>query len=247
MPQRLRLLLTTLVVALLIGRIGDGKALVVYQLHRHPSDQPFLPLSLADDYRCSDCNVILISIDTLRPDHLGIYGYDKPTSPNIDRFSGDAVRFATAASPGPSTLVSHGAVFTSRLPSQNNAAVRGRRPLPAEVLSADGFRTGALTGGGQMNAGWGVDQGFDLYRSKAADGDRLRTLFEILPLEEGFLDEAGSDRFFLLLHTYEVHAPYRAEAKYLRRFEPPYRGRLPGDLRPMDLLKSINNDLNNLS
>src|SRR5437660_6609034 len=64
-------------------------------------------------------NVVLISLDTLRPDHLGCYGYGRPTSPNLDRFARQCVRFANCRAQAPWTLPSHMSLFTSMLPSEN--------------------------------------------------------------------------------------------------------------------------------
>jgi len=166
-------------------------------------------------------NVILISIDTLRADRLGSYGYDRPTSPNLDALAAEAVRFDQAISQSPWTIPSHISLLTSLYPSthQVNQSItdfsefsQGRgsyRVLSddvltlADVLRTQGFTTLALTSAATMSARIGYAQGFDRYLER--DG----TLTSNIARELGQLvrDHADSP-FFLFFHTYEVHTPY---------------------------------------
>jgi arylsulfatase A-like enzyme len=185
-------------------------------------------------------NVVLISIDTLRPDHLGCYGYERPTSPNLDRFCAEAATFRQAIAQAPSTLHSHASMLSSLLPHHHQATWGGKTRLPAaaislaEILQAAGYATAAFTGGGQMDRVFGLDQGFDTY---------------IQPGEEHFLgtarrgiewiDQQGDSPFFLFLHSYEVHHPYDPSPDHLALVAPPYDGALPDDIS-IDLLREIN-------
>ena len=114
-------------------------------------------------------NVILISIDTLRADHLGYMGYDRPTSPAIDRFAAQSLDFHNAFTQAPETLPSHGSLFTSVYPSVHKAHVGNRLPLGegfvtlAEHFRDGGFRTAAFVGGWQVAERWKLDQGFEVY------------------------------------------------------------------------------------
>ena len=140
------------------------------------ADLPAMPLGAVDFARrasagsawgeavaspCRDCSVILISIDTLRADHLGSYGYARPTSPNIDRFAEQAAVFSTAIAPAGSTLRSHASMFTSWFWFQHRASIRPAQPLSdeartvAEVLLENGFETAAFVSGGQTAEIWG--------------------------------------------------------------------------------------------
>lgn len=157
-------------------------------------------------------NVILISIDTLRPDHLGCYGYERPTSPNLDALCRESVVFEQAISHAPSTLVSHASMLSSLLPHQHGASIGARRALPEdvttlpEVLRERGYRTASFNAGAQMAARWGLAQGFDVYEANRQGEDRFDP---IVSQAMGWLDgEEGAAPFFLLLHTYEVHHPY---------------------------------------
>ncbi len=146
-------------------------------------------------------NVILISIDTLRADHLSCYGYGKPVSPNIDRFSEGSLRFTRAVSQSSWTLPSHASLFTGYYPSEHGA-VNNHRRIPrsymtvTEILRNAGFSTAAFTGGGYLNPIFGFDQGFMEYR-------HLRALDSAEVWK--FIDGHGDGPFFLFLHTYKVH------------------------------------------
>ncbi len=142
-------------------------------------------------------DVILIVLDTLRADRLGCYGYERPTSPNLDRLAARSVRFATAVSQAPWTRPAHQAMFSGLYPSSRD---RPEAPVLADVLRARGFRTEALTGGGQMDFRLGFADGFDGYRvyDWVADLDELGR----------WLASSDGRRRFLFLHTYEIHDPY---------------------------------------
>ncbi len=142
-------------------------------------------------------DVILISLDTLRADRLGSYGYERPTSPNLDALAARSVRFATAVSQAPWTRPSHDSMFSGLYPSSRD---QGEAPVLAEVLRARGFRTEALTGGGQTDFRLGFGRGFDAYRVF----DWLNHMDEL----GRWLDQSEGRRRFLFLHTYEIHDPY---------------------------------------
>jgi arylsulfatase A-like enzyme len=143
-------------------------------------------------------NVVLISLDTLRADRLGSYGYDRPTSPNLDALSGRGVRFETAVSQAPWTRPSHKSLFSGLYPASSKGIKR--RPLAWQLWKA-GYRTWAVTGGGQVHPVFGFAVGFDQYRV----GNWIRDVPELL---DQFAIN-GSRRQFLFLHTYGIHAPYR--------------------------------------
>ena len=196
------------------------------------------------DYRCNDCNVILVSIDTLRQDHVGAYGYQRDTTPNIDSFAADSVRFEHAISMAPSTLPSHASIFTSMIPEHHRAFRSTERPLPddavtmAEILFQAGYRTGAYTAGAQMHQKYNVDQGFDIYESFEQEMTHASRFSDIVEKGKRFLDEHGDEQFFLFLHTYEVHTPYTPPPEYLEMFDPGYDGDL-GEEITLQYLRSV--------
>jgi arylsulfatase A-like enzyme len=113
-------------------------------------------------------NIILITLDTVRADHLSLYGYSRATTPNLDKWAQQGVVFENAIAPSSWTLASHASMFTGLLPHQHGADRvnpwdRSRWTL-AEVLRSWGYATAGFTSNLYYGeGGWGMDQGFDLY------------------------------------------------------------------------------------
>ena len=113
-------------------------------------------------------NVVLITLDTVRPDHLSLYGYSRPTSPNLDRWARQGVVFDNAVSASSWTLASHASIFTGLLPHQHGAD--WARPLDtsrwtlAQALRSRGYETAGFTSNLEYGeAGWGLGRGFEVY------------------------------------------------------------------------------------
>jgi arylsulfatase A-like enzyme len=193
--------------------------------------KPAQPFSI-DGYRCSDCNVLLISIDTLRANHLGVYGSVRATSPNIDRFAQDAVTFDNSIDTGGGTLPVHMSMFTG-LPyrthdvnSANPAPLAPERVTLTNQLKAAGYDTRAFTGGGFVVASYGFGRGFNSYFA----GANFETT---MPMVDQYLDHRPPGRFFIFLHTYDVHSgthrlPYEAPGGYNEMFTGGYHGTFDG-------------------
>jgi arylsulfatase A-like enzyme len=156
----------------------------------------------------SGCDVLLISIDTLRADHLHTYGYSRATSPNLDRFAREAVLFEQNINTGGGTLPVHVSMLTSLPPAvhgiwaDNGRALDSRRVTLATQLHAAGYRTGAFTGGGYVSSSFGLAHGFDDFDET---GGGLRAE---LPRLYGWLDGHQGGKRFLFLHTYDVHSGF---------------------------------------
>jgi arylsulfatase A-like enzyme len=238
--MRSLLLIAALTVTVLLLQGGDAGVPVLGAHLLPPAASIGLPfLAGADDYECLGCSVILISIDTLRADHLGCYGYGRDTSPNIDLFSRDAVVFRNAIAQAPSTVRSHSSIMTSLFNFQHQARHLPMFPLPesavtiAEVLSREGYQTAAFTGSGQTHPEYGLGQGFDSYHHR----DR-RGFDDVVAHAIDWLEEAPRGKFFLFLHTYEVHTPYTPSQKYLDMFPPEPESGLPEQI-PLPLLEEL--------
>jgi hypothetical protein len=188
---------------------------------------------------CPDCNVILVSIDTLRADHLGCYGYPADTTPNIDQFSKDAVLFRTAIAHAPSTTPSHASILTSQLPVHHGALRARQRPISedvktmAEIMRDAGYRTISFNGGGQVAATYGFDRGFETYQSEPG------TFAQKVERAAHWMQRNRDAKFFMFLHTYEVHAPYQADPGFMEMFDADYAGELDDAILPR-LLMTIN-------
>ena len=179
-------------------------------------------------YKSPGANVILISIDTLRADHLSLYGYARETSPHLGAFARDAVVFDSFTYNGGGTLPSHLAMMTSLRPSThgihpgNPRALGDERTTLAEVLAPAGYRTTAFVDGGWLRGKFGFRQGFDHYDDLG--GDPVTGRFKnILPKTYAWLDDHYLERFFLFIHTYDVHSqgaqrPYDCPGDYAERY-----------------------------
>jgi choline-sulfatase len=181
--------------------------------------------------------IILISIDTLRADHVGAYGYHKVQTPNIDGLAADGVLFERAYSHVPLTLPAHTSILSGRLPFETSVRDNigftvkpGERLLP-QMLRELGFRTAGAVSAYVLRGETGIGQGFELYDSSlpmAAQGTSLgevrRDGAETLKIAETWLDSQVSHRFFLFVHFYEPHRPYSPPARYAQYS--PYDGEI---------------------
>jgi len=165
-------------------------------------------------------NILLISIDTLRADHLGCYGYAKETSPAIDRLAERGVRFEQAVSASPWTLPSHMSMMTSLYPEQHKRAWKTlfpNQPLTtlAEVLTSRGYITQGYVAVPFLKEIYGFDQGFSGYefepdiRAKDQTDKAIRWLHQKRP---------GDKPVFLFVHYFDPHVPYLPPKKYREKF-----------------------------
>lgn len=176
----------------------------------------------SNPYECHDCNLLLISIDTLRADHLGTYGYPVDTSPLIDNLADQSVVFEHAYSTAEKTADSHMSIFTGLHPSShrilNTSTAAGAFRLGGsietltEVLKEANFSTGGFHGGGNVGAHYGFDRGFDTYEGFSRFFERPDTKVDAA-LQ--WLEGRDSEKFFLFFHTYFVHDPYLPSPEFV--------------------------------
>ncbi len=177
-------------------------------------------------------NVILISVDTLRADHLGCYGYDRPTSPAIDRLADRGVLFEEAAATAPYTVPSHASMLTGLYPRSHGMVTWARRlpeaiePLPLR-LSSQGFATAAFVNIQLLNERNGFGRGFDEYYTIPPE-PAGRAAASIIDFAADWIRRNRGRPFFLFLHFYDVHSDYDAPYDYQRRFVGSYTGRANG-------------------
>lgn len=179
-------------------------------------------------------NLLVVAVDTLRADHLGLYGYPRDTSPNLDALAERCTVFDAAQSVAPWTAPALLSLMTSLPP-----ALHGVRDFPrpgrlaedvdtlAEVLKRRGYATAAFTEGGYARGEFGLDQGFDVYPANAGDAEGNRSNLIHESRLEGNLDRTlawiaahRDEPFFVFFHTYEVHPPLRAPERFIREFRP---------------------------
>ena len=160
-----------------------------------------------------DFNLIFILIDALRPDHLGCYGYYRDTSPNIDEFARKSIIFTDALAQSALTELSLKSIFLSQyVHSHNNEKIK--RNSIASILRKNGFIATAFTGGGHTNRAFGFGEDFNLYE----DSHLHRSLKDINPMVIRWLKNNYNKRFFLFVHTYDVHCPYNPPELYRSMF-----------------------------
>jgi arylsulfatase A-like enzyme len=174
-------------------------------------------------------NVMIIGVDTLRPDHLGCYGYDRDTSPNTDRLAEDGVLFENVISQSPWTLPSFATVFTSLYPTQHGAGslkslMRTSFPPLAMILLKHGYSTGAVINAPALKREFGVNRGFESYDVNPPGVERSADQVTADALKWIDLNREGP--FFIFVHYFDPHLSYSPPAPYDTLFNPAYRGRL---------------------
>jgi arylsulfatase A-like enzyme len=185
-------------------------------------------------------NIILISIDTLRADHLGCYGYERPTSPMIDRFAKQAVKFNSTYSQSSWTLPSHMSIMTSQYPHIHKIET-GRHSLAdskttiAEVLSKAGYKTQAFISWVYVSKKYGFDHGFDQFVELLPPAHRVDSSTHWSIKAQSVTDNALSwlnkehtEPFFLFLHYFDPHIDYEPPAPYDTMFDQSYKGNAKG-------------------
>jgi arylsulfatase A-like enzyme/Tfp pilus assembly protein PilF len=183
--------------------------------------------------------VVLITIDTLRADHLGCYGGRWVATPAIDALAERGVRFETAISPAPLTLPAHASLMTGLEPPRhgvrNNSTfqLEGGFPTLAERMRERGFATAAFVGAVVLDRQYGLARGFDHYEDRMAPrraagefGFAERTADRVIDAATNWLEGAPS-RFFLWVHLYDPHAGYQPPPRFLDQAPShPYAGEI---------------------
>ena len=183
--------------------------------------------------------VVLISVDTLRSDHLPDYGYKDVVTPAISALRKDAILFERAYSNVPLTLPAHTSIFTGLSPTvhgvHDNLGYRldPRQPTLAELLKASGYATGGAVSAIVLSGGSGISRGFDFYEDSLEPTELHEALSRVQrPGGESealllrWIDASASGPFFAFLHLYEPHTPYEPKEPFKSRFASPYDGEI---------------------
>jgi arylsulfatase A-like enzyme/Flp pilus assembly protein TadD len=188
----------------------------------------------------ANLNVILITIDTLRADHVSCYGDSQVATPNIDRLASEGVRFTNAASTVPFTLPAHSSIMTGTYPPRHGIRenvgyfLGDNQPTIAESLKGGGRQTGGFVSAFVLDSRWGIARGFDHYFDdfdlgefdNANLGSVQRPGNETVAEAVRWLDaREQSAPFFLWLHLYDPHDPYTPPEPYASEYRGrPYQG-----------------------
>jgi arylsulfatase A-like enzyme len=173
--------------------------------------------------------VILITMDTMRYDYLGCFGYDRNTSPNLDRLASQGVKFVNCYTSMPTTDPSHVSILTGAYPRthgviKNGMAVSNPKVLCiAEWFKKKGFATGAITARALTNPERLGLKGFD-FSSAPALFDPSKKAVEIYEEAVGFIKSHVDEDFFLWVHFFDAHTPYEPPAPYDSMFNGEFKG-----------------------
>jgi choline-sulfatase len=199
---------------------------------------------------CRRCNVLLITIDTLRTDRVGAFGSRLGLTPNLDRLAAEGIRFTRAYTSAPLTLPAHASILTASHPPVHGLRANGLFrlgpgvPTLATVLKSAGYRTGAFVGSFVLDARFGLNRGFDVYDDRygerhaddGTEGAERRAEDVMKPALAWILATPRSPApeslriptaeseitrpWMAWVHFYDPHDPYRAPEPYASRFEP---------------------------
>ena len=177
-------------------------------------------------------NIIVVMVDTLRADHMSLYGYERPTTPFIDTFASEAMVFERARSQAACTFPSVNSLFTSRyafdfyVQGENQMGIPAEYPTIAEVLRGRGYHTIAVSASpivratpSKENPNGGFGAGFDVFDESCLWGDAAMVNARALEL----LAQV-QEPFFLYLHYMDPHGHYAPPATYQKQFAGPYDG-----------------------
>ncbi|HET7452545.1 MAG TPA: sulfatase-like hydrolase/transferase [Thermoanaerobaculia bacterium] len=199
-----------------------------------------LALVFACRKRSGPTNVLLVTIDTVRADHLGAYGFHAAETPNLDRLATEGVRFDDAMSAVPLTLPSHATILSGLLPPHHGLRNNGAGKFPADRdtlatrFAAAGYRTGAFVGAFVLDHRFGLARGFDTYddeipRDPSAPSalEAERPGREVVDRALGWLGKPDTRPFFAWVHLYDAHAPYDPPEPFRSRHtDSPYDGEI---------------------
>jgi choline-sulfatase len=211
-----------------------GWALVIFSV--------FLTFSLASACRSHPPprpNLLLVTIDTLRADHLGTYGHAAGETPTADRLAREGVLVEDATAHAPQTGPSHASILTGRLPYEHgirdnfSPPLRPGLPTLASVLRGEGYDTAGFIGSITVSSRTGLDRGFEVFDDPfTRQGERRlvtgseRRAGEVVDAALAWLGQPHERPFFAWVHLYDPHAPYEPPEPYDHRLADPYDGEI---------------------
>jgi arylsulfatase A-like enzyme/tetratricopeptide (TPR) repeat protein len=197
------------------------------------------PQAVLQTGACRGCNVLLITIDTLRLDRVGAFGGRPGLTPTLDALARNGVRFTRAYASAPLTLPSHASILTAVSPPVHGLRANGlfrlgpNLPTLATLLKSAGYRTGAFVGAFVLDARFGLNRGFDVYDDRygetplneSSEGAERRAEDVVRPAAAWITNQQsaiGNQQFpwFAWVHLYDPHEPYRAPEPYASQHEP---------------------------
>jgi arylsulfatase A-like enzyme/tetratricopeptide (TPR) repeat protein len=184
-------------------------------------------------------NLVVITLDTTRADHLGAYGSKDVETPALDRLAQDGVLFEQAMTTAPLTLPAHASILTGRFPPEHGVRDNGgfflgpEQTTLAEMLAPLGFKTGGFVAAYVLDGKWGIGQGFETYvddfdmsKSRGRSlGEIQRPANEVVDKALPWIESVRDQPFFAWLHFYDPHTPYAPPEPYRTMYKGrPYKG-----------------------
>ncbi len=191
-------------------------------------------------------NILLITIDTVRPDFLGCYGYSKNTSPNLDAFAAESLLFEKCLTHAPETRLSFASILTGFWPHETKVTTNRRLPnglvTVAETLLRNGYDTAAVISNYMLRKTLGYEQGFAVYDDAMQQREIIRKWPERIAQYTTdraikMLTDYSGERFFMWIHYQDPHGPYTPPQPYSKMFIDP--AAQPRELRLNDSLSGI--------
>lgn len=184
-------------------------------------------------------NVLVVTFDTTRADHIGAYGHREAVTPNLNRMAQEGALFERCITVAPITLPSHTSILTGLYPNRHGARNNGTHHVPedittmAEVLREEGFATGAVVSALVLDSRYGLDQGFDSYDDNLANAEKAPLfMFRETKADETarrairWIKDRAGERWFMWVHFFDPHANYAAPEEFARLCKEPYDGEI---------------------
>jgi choline-sulfatase len=223
---------STRVAAVLAGLLLLAGAAGLWWFRRTPTDPRDVIRRLWAGQGVEKPNVILVTLDTTRADHLGCYGYARAQTPTLDALARAGVLFTQASSVAPLTQPAHSSIMTGMYPTHHGVRVNGNTALSqeqktiAEALSEKGYQTAAFIGAFVLDGRWGLNQGFQLYddqfdleKHKHLDlASVQRPADKVVDAALAWLENHRQAPFFAWIHLYDAHSPYEPPEPFLSEY-----------------------------
>jgi arylsulfatase A-like enzyme/Tfp pilus assembly protein PilF len=179
-----------------------------------------------------DFNYILVTVDTLRADRIGCYGFSGVETPTMDLFASRGIKFERCIAPTPLTLPSHTSLLTGTYPTFHGVRDNGGFLVPqeittiAELFKQEGYQTAGFVAAYVLDSKWGINQGFDYYFDRF-DLSRYKTISlgnvqrrgdEVIDEALGWLEGHKAERFFTWIHLYDPHTPYEPPSPFKEKY-----------------------------
>lgn len=206
-----------------------------------PSASPKTKVENPSETQTKPQLIILISIDTLRADHMSLYGYDRLTSPNLDLFAREGTVFADASSVAPWTLPAHASMLTGLYPLRHGL-IEPARKLPQEIptlaglLAEGGWHTAAV-----VNSAWLLKKNHEITRDFDEFFFIQESFAQVLPTKFvadkaiRWIEEAKNSKLFIFMHYYDIHSDYTSMPQYENLFVSDYEGQVDGTTWQLNL------------